>query len=191
MRVIPFVLALAFASLPVTAQSTVVFTASVGTPQAVPDPLFPANPDGNSSLFGIFSPAAGGNPATLRFILNGLPSSYGSASPVTQETLYFMLDFGTSSLPGAPLLGGLVYLPMTAPATFTVAASSYMGPLDTVPMGGTSGGVQDPLNNGGRLDLSGLLVPAAIGVPLTIQAGLFDPVPNLLFTSNAIDFQVQ
>ncbi|MGE3173053.1 MAG: hypothetical protein AB7O97_10550 [Planctomycetota bacterium] len=176
--------------------STVVFVQSVGTPQTVPDPAGGAT--GIAALQGIFGPAVISPPvpAFLRFTLNGLPGGYNSGP--TGELMLFTVDIGVPATTATILLGGTLFLPnpATAPVTTLVMANpssacGFLGPLDTVPIGGTSGGIQDPVNNGARFDASSLFVPAAIGVDLTIQGALLDPNINTLFTSNALHFQVQ
>jgi hypothetical protein len=194
-------LAVAFAvtilSSKVVAQSTVAFPLSVGPTQVVPDPL--GGTAGVAALFGIFSPATATAAASLRFTVNGIPTGYGSIPPSTQELILFVIDIGVPSA-GTPVPGGgmsFLPVPQVVPSLFIVAsgpgvsASRWLGPLDTVPTGGTFGGVQNPLNNGARLDLSNLFVPAAIGVNVTIQGALSDPTLGALFTTNAILFQVQ
>src|SRR5262245_14523162 len=121
----------AMASMAIS-QTTVAFIQSVGPNQTIPDPNG-TGASGAASLFGIFGPAVTNPPnptipAFLRFTLNGVPGGYGSATPATQEQIIFALDFGVPPATGAPLLGGLIFLPVPAVAPVTFLVNTVTSP---------------------------------------------------------------
>lgn len=170
-----------FLAASLSAQAT--WVSSVGTGQAVPDPWNPAWPAGQLCLDGIHCPLAA---LQLSFELTGMPVGY-SAGPVNYEICGFVLDLGASSLPGIPLLGGVVYVPLLVPYVFLAGPSLYIGPSDIVCSGGSGigCGTPSPTRNGARFRF--FRPPGTFGA-LTVQGFVLDPVLNRLFTSNAVNF---
>lgn len=163
------------------ASGQVTYLGLVGTPQAVPDPYFLGG-SGFACISGQYCPGIG-----LGFTLWGLPLGYNTGSAVTQEQIWFVIDAGTSSLPGVNILGGQFYIPFTSPVSFNAGSSRYLGP-GGIPCTGIIPFPGPPFPytaNGASVNL-GPIPPGTFGL-LTVQGFLLDPAINRAFTSNAIN----
>lgn len=167
-----------------TASAQVTYLGFVGTGQTVPDPVF----IGNSSvahLSGYYCTVTG-----LTFTVSGLPVGYNTASPITDEFIWFALDSGPSSLPGVSILGGQFYIPFNNYVLLGGLPSQYLGPGGIVLCAGLillPGPVAPWVPNGTRTTIS--VPPGNFGV-LTMQGFVLDPAINRIYTTNAINFSI-
>ena len=155
----------------------------VGTGVVVQDPWF-ANQSSRVALSGAWCPLSFG----LHFEMTGVPVGY-SAGPINYESCRLIFDAGSSSLPGAPILGGVFYTPFsTAAQVLDGGGSLYIGPGDTICTGGSGLGVGSTNRQGARF-VFGAIPPGNYGA-LTVQGVLVDGVANILGTTNAINFTI-
>ena len=162
---------------------------SIGTPQIVPDPVFTTGAPGAATLVAKYCASGVLNPG-LEVRLCGLPLGYNTGPAVTQEQVLIALGVGSSALPGAPVLGGMLYLAPAGPmAVVTAGASQWHGPPDTVPCPGliVFPGPTPPTPNGRGITIP--IPPAAVGL-FSVQGALFDPALSRIFTTNAINFSL-
>lgn len=156
--------------------------AGIGTPQVVPEPFNPGVwPNGTLELFVdlCFGP-------NLYAYATGLPQGYLQGTQ-TQETMFFLADFGNAATPGVTISGGQFYTPGTPSAiVWTIGPALYIGPVGC----GTGAGSFGMNNYGAFLNITGAIPPMPQGLSLCIQAVMLDSVLSQFFTSNAVNFQV-
>ena len=167
------------------------WTGSVGTPAAIPNPTA-GGVAGSINLQGCNCP---NNPTNSTiFEITGIPSGYAGNSPAANELCAFILDVGTSTVPGVNLGGALFYLPLISPVTIMAPTPPTSGLIPGScwfigPVGICSGScVGNSSSNrlGAVLNLSSWYMPGFGN--FTMQGVLLDTTTGALFTSNAVNF---